>query len=118
VTHEELRLFAVDHLMYELTMFHETAMRLKHDSALATDIIVKNALLESFTIHVRLLALFLYQKPNPKWPNDVTAEHYVKDIHAWRTTRAAAEPCLGWRPGARRPGAGIWRRMRGGCTRR
>jgi hypothetical protein len=75
--------------MYELTMFHETAMRLKHDSALATDIIVKNALLESFTIHVRLLALFLYQKPNPKWPNDVTAEHYVKDIHAWRTARGA-----------------------------
>ena len=37
MTNEELRLFAVDHLMYERTMFHETAMRLKHDSALATD---------------------------------------------------------------------------------
>ena len=27
-------------------------------------------------------------------------------------------PCLAWRPSARRPGADIWRRTRGGCMRR
>ena len=85
MTDQELRDYTADHVSYELTMLHETAMRLKHEKAIDTDWILKNAFIESFTIHARALALFLYK--GPKWQDDVTAEQYVKDIAAWKAAR-------------------------------
>lgn len=85
MTDQELHDYAADHVSYELTMLYETAMRLKHDKNIDTDLILKNAFIESFTIHARALALFLYK--GPKLPGDVTAEQYVMDIGAWNAVR-------------------------------
>src|SRR3989442_15048131 len=92
MTDQELRDYAEDHVSYELTMLYETAMRLKHEKAIDTDWILKNAFIESFTIHARALAQFLYFGPKPtgrrpKATSDVTAEQYVKDVAAWEAAR-------------------------------
>jgi hypothetical protein len=85
MTDEELRDFAADHIYYELLMLHETAMGLKWRENLDADFAVKNAFIESFTIHARVLALFLYK--GPKWDDDVTAEQYVSDVNKWKAAR-------------------------------
>jgi len=87
MTDQELRDYAADNISYELTMLYETAMRLKYEKAIDTDSILKNAFLESFTIHARALALFLYF--GQKRTGDVTAEEYVKDVAAWKAARGA-----------------------------
>jgi hypothetical protein len=92
MTDQELRDYAADHVSYELTMLYETAMRLKRDKAIDTDWILKNAFIESFTIHARALALFLYK--GPKLAGDVTAEQYVKDVAAWKAARGNIPPEL------------------------
>ncbi len=90
MTHQELHDYAADHISYELAMLYETAMRLKHERAIDTDWILKNAFIESFTIHARALALFLYK--GPRLPGDVTAEEYVKDVAAWKAARGNIPP--------------------------
>ena len=92
MTDQELRDYAADHISYELTMLYETAMYLKHGKTIDTDLILKNALIESFTIHARALAFFLYK--GPKLRGDVTAEQYVKDVEAWRAARGTIPPEL------------------------
>jgi hypothetical protein len=87
MTDQELHDYSADHLSYELTMLYETAMRLKHEKAIDTDLILKNAFIESFTIHARALALFLYFRP--KRTGDVTAEEYVKDVAEWKADRGS-----------------------------
>jgi hypothetical protein len=84
MTDQELHEYATDHLCYELSMLYETARRLVYDRAIHTDCILKNALIESFTIHARALVLFLYR--GKQRADDVTAEQYVKDVDAWGTT--------------------------------
>jgi hypothetical protein len=61
MTDEELWDFAADHIYYELLMLHETAMGLKWRKDLDSDFALKNAFTESFTIHARVLAFFLYK---------------------------------------------------------
>jgi len=85
MTDQELRDFAADHIYYELLMLHETAMGLKWRKDLDSDFALKNAFIESFTIHARVLALFLYK--GPKWDDDVTAEQYVRDVQKWKAER-------------------------------
>jgi len=92
MTAQELHDFAADHLYYELLMFHETAMGLKWRENLDADFALKNAFIESFTIHARVLAVFLYDKPQRD--DDVTAEDYVKDIEAWRRAHGSMPPDL------------------------
>jgi hypothetical protein len=87
MTDQELRDFAADHLYYELLMLHETAMGLKWRETLDADFALKNALIESFTVHARVLAQFLYYSPSKKFPDDVTAEHYVRDVREWKAAR-------------------------------
>ena len=82
---QELRDFATDHIYYELLMLHETAIALKWRENLDADFALKNAFIESFTIHARVLALFLYK--GPKWDDDVTAEQYVRAVQKWRAAR-------------------------------
>ena len=85
MTDEELWDFAADHIYYELLMLHETAMGLKWRANLDSDFALKNAFIESFNIHARALALFLYK--GPKFDDDVTAEQYVRDVQKWKTER-------------------------------
>lgn len=92
MTGQELHDYAADHISYELTMLYETAMRLRHEKAIDTDWIPKNAFIESFAIHARALALFLYK--SRRLPGDVTAEQYVKDVAAWKAVRGDIPPGL------------------------
>jgi hypothetical protein len=85
MTDEELWDFAADHIYYELLMLHETAMGLKWRKDLDSDFALKNAFIESFTIHARVLAFFLYK--GPKWDDDVTAEQYVRDVKKSKAER-------------------------------
>jgi hypothetical protein len=84
MTDEQLRDYAADQIYYELWMLHETAMGLKH-GPIDTDWVFKNAYLESFTIHARALAFFLYY--GPQRSGDVTAEDYVRNVDAWKSAR-------------------------------
>jgi len=92
MTEQELRDYAADHISYELSMLYETAMCLEHGKALDTEIIVTNALVESFAIHARTLAQFLYY--GPRRPGDVTAEEYVRNVRAWKEARGSIPPEL------------------------
>jgi hypothetical protein len=94
MTDQELRDYAAHHISYELTMFYETAMGLKWRENLDNDFTLKNALIESFIVHARVLAHFLYQARSPKYPDDVVAEDYVKDVPTWRTARGSMSPEL------------------------
>jgi hypothetical protein len=85
MTDDELYDFAADHIYYELLMLHETAVGLKWRKNLDSDYALTNAFLESFTIHARALAFFLYK--GPKFDDDVTAEQYVRDVQKWRAER-------------------------------
>lgn len=94
MTDQELRDYAADQLYYELWMLYETAARLVHDHSVRSDWVVKNALIESFTVHARSLAIFLYPEEAKKWPDDVTSDEYVKDLQQWRKARGAIPPEL------------------------
>ncbi len=89
MTDQELHDYAADQLYYELLMLYEAAARLVKDQAVHSDWVVKNALIESFTVHARSLAVFLYPEEARKRPNDVTSDEYVKDIQQWRKARGA-----------------------------
>src|SRR5262245_54401754 len=91
MTDDQLRDYASIHIYYELEMLHETAIRLKF-GPVDTDVIFRNAFIESFTIHARTLAAFLFYDRTR--PDDVTAEDYVKDIDAWKGARGPIPPPL------------------------
>lgn len=69
-----LRRFSEEHLLYEIGMLWETAARLGSPPA---DAVTRNALIESFGIHLRLVVDFLYEPA--RRPDDVCAEDYVAD---------------------------------------
>lgn len=94
MTDQELHDYSADHLYYEMWMLYETAARLVHDSAVDGDWVVKNALIESLTIHARSLAIFLYPEEGSKRPDDVTSDEYVGDIQQWRQARGTIPPEL------------------------
>ncbi len=89
MTDQERHDYAADHLSYELTMLYETAAWLVSNPAVRNEPIVMNALIESFTVHARCLALFLYPEEAKKWPDDVTSDEYVADVQQWRNARGA-----------------------------
>jgi hypothetical protein len=86
MTDQELRDYSEDHLYYELWMWYETGSRLVHQIAKDTDgdFVLKNAFVESFAIHSRSLAAFLYDKGRK---DDVTADNYVQDVDEWWKAR-------------------------------
>ena len=92
MTDQQLHDYSADHLYYEISMLYETAMRLVHDPAMQTDWISRNALIESFTIHARALAFFIYKEK--RWHDDVTAAEYVNDVGAWCADRGSIPPEL------------------------
>lgn len=94
MTDQELHDYAADQLYYELWMLYEAAARLVHDHAVHGDWVVKNALIESFTVHARSLAIFLYPEEARKRPDDITSYEYVNDIQQWKKARGAIPPEL------------------------
>lgn len=79
---EELR-EASDHLHYEIWMFISLANGLA--SGISGQGVINNALLESFTIHARLLLDFLYTEKPQK--DDVIAQDFFDDPSIWHQVR-------------------------------
>src|SRR5947209_3141107 len=96
LTESGLRNFSEEHLHHEVRMLFETACRLRDDVVVHSDVVLKNSVIESFTIHARNVAAFLYpDRPNTRpLPDDVTVDHYVRDIGAWRRERGEVPPVL------------------------
>jgi hypothetical protein len=89
MTDAQLRAYSAEHLVYELEMLCATAGRLAALQAQRDeDVVLRNALIESFATHARALALFVYPDAGGRRRNaDVTADHYVRDLNAWRHAR-------------------------------
>ena len=87
MTDDELHTYSIEHLYYELEMLFFMREWLVSPDAADRELIVNNALIEAFLIHARSLTAFLHYAPNPKHPDDVTAEHYVADVEEWRAAR-------------------------------
>jgi hypothetical protein len=73
---------AAFHLQYEIGMLFETAHKLEN----CDDVVLYNALLESYLIHARNLIFFFFEEALRD--DDIVASHFVED---WNTIR-------GWRP--------------------
>ncbi len=89
MTEDELRQFSANHLLYELEMlfFVSEILLLERfrSPESSQDNIIKNALIESFTIHLRGMTDFLYRQR--RQPDDVLADNYVRDVEEWRARR-------------------------------
>jgi hypothetical protein len=86
---QELR-DASEHLLYEFWMLDRVASLLAH-SAFGEGP-VRNALLESFTMHARVLLQFFF--PKAPRPDDVLAEDYFGGRVAWETVRGTMPVAL------------------------
>jgi hypothetical protein len=76
---------ASEHLQYEINMVCGTASEL---AAGVPSGVLRNALIESFTIHVRALLSFLYD--DKKFDDDLVAGDYVPDWSSKRPPKPAA----------------------------
>ena len=74
-----------DILFYEVDMLIETG-RVLASVMTGQPRVIKNAVLESFTLHTRVLLDFLYLD-KPKWPDDVMALHFLDEPNKWKTNR-------------------------------
>ncbi|MFN8400086.1 MAG: hypothetical protein U0X74_08725 [Anaerolineales bacterium] len=83
-TKEEL-IKASEHLLYEVWMF--TSLTRGMASGVFNEGVINNALLESFTIHARVLLDFLFAE-NPR-QDDVIAEDYLPSLDEWVKIKAA-----------------------------
>lgn len=83
-----------EHPYYELEMVFFMGEWLMSPDAGERELIVNNALIEAFLIHARSLTAFLHYEPNPKYPDDLTAEHYVADVEQWRAARGPMPEAL------------------------
>jgi hypothetical protein len=73
---------ASQHLAYEVEMLTAVASLL--DGSAHSPTILRNALLESFTVHARALLQFFY--PTNPHAGDVLSDHYFDDVILWRRT--------------------------------
>jgi hypothetical protein len=91
-TSEEL-VAASDHLHYEIWMFNALA------GGMACGIFgqgpLSNAVLESFTIHTRVLLDFLYANTEKAKTDDVMAEDYFTPPSTWTEARPAKSDLIG-----------------------
>jgi hypothetical protein len=94
MTDAELQAFSGEHLFYELEMTFWTApLVVKY--AVPKDVddqVIKNALLESFLVHVRSLKAFLYDPKGRE--DDVCADDYVVNAEEWRRARGEVPDLL------------------------
>jgi hypothetical protein len=68
-----------DALAYEVEMLHEIAVWARQ-GAPSRPQIVENVLAESFALHFRNLASFLWSKSKRRYPTDVLARDFVSDL--------------------------------------
>ncbi len=87
---DELKV-ASDHLHYEIQMLRGT-MQLLASGDIGTPV-HSNALIESFTIHARVLMDFLYPKQSKE--SDVLAEDFINDASTWMAARPDEPPAFG-----------------------
>jgi hypothetical protein len=81
---DEVLVGSADHLYYEVEMLRETTKAMAKGGSLPR--VIKNALLESFIIHMRGLISFAYD--SPEHPDDVVASDYF-DEGEWAELRSA-----------------------------
>lgn len=91
ISDETLLRFSGEHLAYEMEMFFATAAELLRPLNVNSDLI-KNALLEAFTIHARSILFFFYPE-NPR-KDDALAEHFLTSKKAWNVIRPQLSPEL------------------------
>jgi hypothetical protein len=82
---------ASEHLNYKYSMLLAVSAALR--SNLASDPLLKNALLESFAIHFRALVDFVYRPANAR-PDDMAAEDFFDDPARWSEIRPAISQIL------------------------
>lgn len=111
MTDEELREFADEHLYYEIEMaLFAGPLALRYaNPASVEEQVIKNALLESFVTHIRVLKEFFYDERGR--PDDVIADDYVDDPEAWHQARGPLPEVLA--RAARRTGKGVVHLTRG-----
>ena len=86
---------AVVHVNYEIDMFKAlTSHFQKSQKGIPDDTLQNNAYVESFVLHLRNLIDFLYAPRNPKQPDDMRADDFVKDAVEWNKVRPAKTPLL------------------------
>jgi hypothetical protein len=83
----EQRKGVVEHLSYEIGMLRAAALALSSPSPRGW--VESNALVEALALHTRNLVDFFYNTPNPRFPDDVLAQHFVRDVAAWVRERPA-----------------------------
>lgn len=77
-----------EHIYYEMMMFHyttETLRRIVDQSNV--DIQLVNAVLESWSMHLRNLLTFFYTPRNKRYKDDVLAVDYVSSLSTFRNNR-------------------------------
>jgi hypothetical protein len=94
MTDQELLKYSEEHVDYEFWMLNQTGKLLSTDPTIHVNPVVKNALIESFCVHARALAIFLYPEEAKELPGDVTSDQYVKAVAAWRAARGLIPPTL------------------------
>jgi hypothetical protein len=95
---EELRLFAEEHLAYEIAMLGALPGEImKRDAMLvpsdSSGDAVLNGLVESFAVHARVVVDFFYrERPPARFPDDAVARDYFHDDPArWPIPEKTAE---------------------------
>lgn len=94
MTDQELRAFSGEHLYYEVEMAFaagQLALRFANPASVE-DWAIRNALIESFAAHVRVLKSFLYDQRGQ--PDDVIAADYVAVPLAWEQARGPVPAAL------------------------
>jgi hypothetical protein len=81
-TRDELQK-ASNHLAYEWQMFNETAEKLGQP---ALDAVTRNAFIESFAVHARILMAFLFREGRID-SDDVLGEHFFSEPSIWFNKR-------------------------------
>jgi hypothetical protein len=82
---------ASQHLAYEVDMLAGLAREL--ETVAQSPGVLRNALLESFTVHARTLLQFFY--PTSPRAHDVLSNDYFDDVVAWRKTLGRQPKPLG-----------------------
>jgi hypothetical protein len=80
-----------EHLQHEIGMLLGTIQLFpeftNQSDADLRAVVLRNAVVESFAIHLRNIIAFLYERPQKQRQEGLVAEHYVRDVQAWRTAR-------------------------------
>lgn len=79
LTDQELRDYSKEHVVYELSMFRAVGEALIAPVQISQAL--RNALIESFAIHLRNLIDFFY--PTQVQADDVIAAEFLDDPHQW-----------------------------------